>query len=209
MIDRDEAERRFRSALTRAPAGFEKVAVRDALGRVLADNVMAHVDVPSFDRSSFDGYAVRAVDTQSANELVPGFVELLSEFLEAGVAPAMDLGPGQAVGISSGSMLPRGADAVLMVAHAAEDNDKVVVIRRSITPDFEISFAGTDIAIGETVLRCRTVLTSRETGVLAALGEEYVDVFATTKRHDHFDRQRIILAFRRNQQRARRHRRRW
>jgi putative molybdopterin biosynthesis protein len=108
VIDRDEAERRFRSALTLAPLGIEKIAVRDALGRVLADNVIARVDVPSFDRSNFDGYAIRAVDTQSASELVPRSVHLLSESLEAGMAPTMELGPGQAISISTGGMLPRG-----------------------------------------------------------------------------------------------------
>ena len=155
VIDRDEAERRFRSALTLNPLGIEKIAVRDALGRVLADNVIARVDVPSFDRSNFDGYAVRAVDTQSAGELVPRSVLLLSESLEAGRAPTMELAPGQAVSISTGGMLPRGADAVLMVEHA-EELDGKVVIRRSVTPGFGISFAGTDIAVGETVLRCGT-----------------------------------------------------
>ncbi len=176
VIDRDEAERRFRSALTLTPLGIKKIAVRDSLGRVLADNVIARVDVPSFDRSNFDGYAVRAIDTQLANERVPRSVQLLSESLEAGVAPTTELAPGQAVSISTGGMLPRGADAVLMVEHA-EELDGEVVIRRSVTPGFGISFAGTDIAVGETVLRCGTVLTSRETGVLAALGEEYVDVW--------------------------------
>jgi putative molybdopterin biosynthesis protein len=176
VIDRDEAERRFRSALTLTPLGIEKIAVRDALGRVLANNVVARVDVPSFDRSNFDGYAVRAVDTQSASEVVTRSVQLLSESLEAGMAPTMELGPGQAISISTGGMLPRGADAVLMVEHADEVDGKVL-IRRSVTPGFGISFAGTDIAVGETVLRCGTVLTSRETGVLAALGEECVDVW--------------------------------
>ncbi|MFO1001172.1 MAG: molybdopterin biosynthesis protein [Planctomycetaceae bacterium] len=176
VIDRDEAERRFRSALTLAPLGIEKIAVRDALGRVLADYVLARVDVPSFDRSNFDGYAIRAVDTQTASELVPRSVQLLSESLEAGMAPAISLEAGQAVSISTGGMLPRGADAVLMIEYA-EEADGHVLIRRSVTPGFGISFAGTDIAVGETVLRCGTVLTSRETGVLAALGEEYVDVW--------------------------------
>jgi hypothetical protein len=82
VIDLDEAERRFRSAQTLAPLGIEKIAVRDALGRVLADNVIARVDVSSFDRSNFDGYAVRAVDTQSASELVPRSVQGRNEFPE-------------------------------------------------------------------------------------------------------------------------------
>ncbi|MDA1230418.1 MAG: molybdopterin biosynthesis protein [Planctomycetota bacterium] len=176
VIDRDEAERRFRSALNLQPLGIERIAVREALGRVLAVNVLAQVDVPSFDRSNFDGYAVQAADTFGVSEIVPRAVELLPESLEAGTAPTTRIQQGQAISIATGGMLPRGADAVLMVEHA-EERDGQVFVRRAVTPGFGIAFAGTDIAVGETVLRAGTVLTSRETGVLAALGEEFVDVW--------------------------------
>lgn len=176
VIDRDEAERRFRSALNLQPLGVERVAVREALGRVLAANVLAQVDVPSFDRSNFDGYAVQAADTFGASEMAPKSILQLPQSLEAGTAPSVRIQQGQAVSIATGGMLPRGADAVLMVEHA-EERDGLVFVRRAVTPGFGISFAGTDIAVGETVLRTGTVLTSRETGVLAALGQEYVEVW--------------------------------
>lgn len=175
VIDRDEAERRFRSALKLQPIGIERIAVRDSLGRVLAANVLARVDVPSFDRSNFDGYAVRAADTFGVSEMTPGSIEMLPGSLEAGTPPTSAIRPGQAIAIATGGMLPRGADAVLMIEHA-EEIDGRVIVRRSVTPGFGISFAGTDISVGETVLRLGTVLTSRETGVLAAIGENLVDV---------------------------------
>ena len=176
VIDRDEAELRFRSALNLRPLGVERIFLRDSLGRVLAANVRAQVDVPAFDRSNFDGYAIIATDTLGASEMTPKTIELLLQTLEAGTAPTMEIQPGQAVVIATGGMLPRGSDAVLMVEDADEHGGRVFV-RRAVTPGFGIAFAGTDIALGETVLRAGTVLTSRETGVLAALGEEFVDVW--------------------------------
>ena len=176
VIDRDEAERRFRSALNLQPLGTERLAVRESLGRILAVDVLAQVDVPSFDRSNFDGYAVQAADTFGANEMAPKSIQLSQQSIEAGVEPQGVLQPGQAMTIATGGMLPRGADAVLMVEYA-EERSGLVFVRRAVTPGFGIAFAGTDIAIGETVLRAGTLLTSRETGVLAAIGNEFVEVW--------------------------------
>ena len=83
VIDRDEAESRFRSALTLKPLGAEVIALTDALGRVLSEDVLARVDVPSFDRSNFDGFALRAADTFGATEIEPKTVRLLAETLDA------------------------------------------------------------------------------------------------------------------------------
>ncbi len=185
VIDRDEAEARFRSALTLKPLGAEWIALTDALGRVLANDVLARVDVPSFDRSNFDGFALRAADTFGATETEPKIVRLLTETLDAGRTPSVDVKSGEAVAISTGGMVPRGADAILMVEHSetrADEGDSStsrveVLIRRAVTPGSGVAFAGTDIATGETVLRGGTVLTSRETGVLAALGESRVSVW--------------------------------
>ena len=176
VIDRDEAEARFRAALVLEPLGAERIALIEALGRVVADDILARVDVPSFDRSNFDGFAVQAANTFGATETSPKSVRLLAESLEAGTKPSIDVRSGEAMSISTGGMIPRGADAILMVEHADVQNEQVFV-RRAVTPGFGIAFAGTDIATGETVLRIGTVLTSRETGVLAALGEDRVDVW--------------------------------
>ena len=146
VIDRDEAERRFRAALNLQPLGVERIAVRESLGRVLAGNVEARVDVPSFDRSNFDGYAVQAANSFGASEMAPKTLLLLPQSLEAGTAPSFRIQQGQAVAIATGGMLPRGADAVLMVEHA-EECDGRVFVRRAVTPGSGISFAGTDIAV--------------------------------------------------------------
>jgi putative molybdopterin biosynthesis protein len=176
VIDRDEAELRFHSALTLRPLGVERIEVNQSLGRVLAANVVARVDVPAFDRSNFDGYAVRSADTAFATEISPRSIELLPFTIEAGAMPPAPVQAGQAMAIATGGMLPRGADAILMVEHA-EEVDSRLVARRAVTPGSGVSYAGSDIAVGETVLRSGVILTSRETGVLAALGETSVDVY--------------------------------
>ncbi|HVJ69100.1 MAG TPA: hypothetical protein VM510_14025, partial [Caulifigura sp.] len=96
VIDRDEAETRFRRALNPRPLGVEQIALGETLGRILAENILAIVDVPSFDRSNFDGYAVHAADTFGATELSLRRLKLLPETLEAGRAPTSEQQPGDA-----------------------------------------------------------------------------------------------------------------
>jgi putative molybdopterin biosynthesis protein len=169
VIDRDEAERRFHAVLDLRPLGDEVVPLGRALGRVLAQDVAAPVDVPFFDRSNVDGYAVRAADTFGALEERARRLRINAESIAAGVVPRTEVLPGTATVIATGGMLPRGADAVVMVEHTAVTGDEVHVLR-PVAPGNAISFAGSDIGRGEIVLRRGEVLSSRETGVLAALG---------------------------------------
>lgn len=176
VIDRDEAERRFQAALRLEPLGEERVGIAEALGRVLARDVAAPVDVPAFDRSNYDGFAVRAADTFGAGEEAPRRLVLLEETIATAVVPRCEVEPGQAAVIATGGMLPRGADAVVMVEHAEAEGGELLV-RRAATPGFGVSFAGTDLARGEVAVRRGALLTSRETGVLAAIGVDEVPVW--------------------------------
>jgi putative molybdopterin biosynthesis protein len=191
VLDRDEAERRFRAAVALTPRGIETVALDAALGRVLAADVVSPVDVPSFDRSNVDGFAVVAENTFGASEEVPRRVGLAHEVIHTGVVPTTVVRSGEAVAIATGGMMPRGADAVVMVEHAdvgpadasapgasaPKEAGHYVNIARAVTAGSGVSFAGTDITAGETVLRRGTILTSRDTGVLAAIGVAAVDVW--------------------------------
>jgi putative molybdopterin biosynthesis protein len=176
VVDRDEAERRFRDALNLAPLGIERVALDAALGRVLAADVASPVDVPSFDRANVDGFAVIAADTFGASEELPRRLRLGAEVIHTGIVPATVIGRGEAVAIATGGMMPRGADAVVMVEQAHVDGEQLHVAR-AVTAGSGVSFAGTDITTGETVLRRGQILASRDTGVLAAIGVADVDVW--------------------------------
>jgi putative molybdopterin biosynthesis protein len=176
VLDRDEAERRFRAAIDLAPRGSQQVPLDAALGRVLAADVTSPVDVPSFDRSNVDGYAVIAEDTFGASEEVPRLVRLADEIVHTAVVPTTVIRPGTAVTIATGGMMPRGADAVVMVEHADVAGNELRV-GRAVTAGSGVAFAGTDITAGETVVRRGQILTSRDTGVLAAIGVASVDVW--------------------------------
>jgi len=175
-LDRDEAERRFRDAIDLTPRGVETVLLDAALGRVLATDIISPVNVPSFDRSNVDGFALVAADTFGASEEAPRSVELGEEVIHTGVVPKTVIRPGTAVSIATGGMVPRGADAVVMVEYA-ETRGRELQIAKAVTAGSGVSFAGTDIAAGETVLRRGQLLTSRDTGVLAAIGVPEVEVW--------------------------------
>jgi putative molybdopterin biosynthesis protein len=170
VISRDEATARFQHHLRLVPLGEERVPLACALGRVLAAAVVAPIDVPGFDRSNVDGLAVRSEDTHGAAEEDVRRLQLTGEVLSPGVAPRTAVVAGQASEIATGGMLPRGADAVVMIEHVDVDSPRDVTVSRPVAPGENVSYAGTDIARGETVLRAGQVLSSREIGVLAALG---------------------------------------
>jgi len=176
VISRDEATARFRRHLNLAPLGSEIVAIESALGRVLARDIVATVDVPSFDRSNVDGFAIVAADSFTAMEELPRSVQLNAQVLAPGVVAVDTVVAGRATPIATGGMLPRGADAVLMIEYS-EIADGKLEIRRPVTASENVSYAGTDIARGETALRAGTVVTSREIGVIAAIGFAHVDVY--------------------------------
>src|SRR5258708_756235 len=117
VIDRDEAERRFHVVLDLCPLPAEKISLAEALQRVLARDVMAPLDVPGFDRSNVDGFAVRAEDTFGASEDRPCPLRLNAEVLAPGMAPHETLQPGTATALATGAVVLRGADAVVMVEY--------------------------------------------------------------------------------------------
>lgn len=187
VISRDEATLRFREHLDTRPQNSETVALPESLGRVLAIDVISEIDVPAFDRANVDGFAVHAADTAGAMEESPAELLLNAEVLPPGAAPTLEVRAGTATPIATGGMLPRGADAVVMIEHTemaesdmdADDSvsDARLHVFHSAASGQAVTFAGTDIARGETVLRFGQVLTSREIGVLAALGLTTVDVW--------------------------------
>jgi putative molybdopterin biosynthesis protein len=179
VVSEAEARARFAAAFPPRTLPAETVPLAAALGRVLAEDVVSAVDVPGFDRSGVDGFAVRAADTAGAREDAPVRLRLNPEVLSCGHAPVLAVGPGTATVIATGGMVPRGADAVVMVEHTETEEGEdgpVVVLRRAVAAGAMITGAGSDIARGETVLRRGTVLSSRAIGMLAAIGRDSVPV---------------------------------
>jgi putative molybdopterin biosynthesis protein len=177
VVDRDTAERRWWEWLRPQALAPEEVPLAEALGRMLASDVAAGIDVPGFDRANVDGFAVIAAETYGAAEEEPRPLRLGVEELATGVVPRVPVTPGMATTIATGGMLPRGADAVVMVEHTTLSRDgSLVLVHRPVAPGAGVTFAGTDMARGELVLRKGTRLSARETGVLAAIGQGHVTV---------------------------------
>jgi len=186
LVSAEEAEDRFWEAVQPQPLGEEMVLLEDAHRRILAGDVVARHNVPYFDRSNFDGFALRAEDTFGAQETAPVLLKLNPEILACGVVPQQDVAPGTATTISTGGVLPRGADGVMMIentfpANNAESGTNMIQVLKPIAPNAGVSLAGSDIGAGEVVLRIGEHLGYRETGTLAALGEAEVKVWKRPK----------------------------
>lgn len=170
VVSRDEAVARFAAAYAAAPLGAEDVALDEAFGRVAAVHVRSPGDVPPFDRSVVDGFAVRAEDAAGASDAAPAALALNPEHVHCGHLPRMDVASGSATAIATGGPVPRGADAVVMIEHTAPAGGNTVAIMKPPLPGQGIAFAGSDIAAGETVLRAGATIGAREIGLLAACG---------------------------------------
>ncbi|MEM2273191.1 MAG: molybdopterin-binding protein [Candidatus Bathyarchaeia archaeon] len=146
----------------------ELVPIERAVGRVLACDLVASMDIPPFDRAAMDGYAVRAEDTYGASEFNPKALRLIA-ILRAGESADKLLGHGECIRIATGCPIPPGADAVVM-AEFAEERGNEVLIYKAVHPLENISPKGEDIKKGEVVVRGGEVLTPAKIGVFAALG---------------------------------------
>lgn len=184
VVSPGEAQHRFRQHLDLSPRGAETVPLPQALGRVLAHDVAAPIDVPPFDRSGVDGFALRAADTAGASDASPRRLILNREVIACGHAPQIAVAPGTATALATGGVVPRGADAVVMIEHTELIDDAAapaIEVRRAAAPGQFIGYAGSDIARGETLLRRGAVIGSREIGMLAACGLTEIDVVRKPK----------------------------
>jgi putative molybdopterin biosynthesis protein len=184
VVSPEEARARFAAHSDFSPLPAEAVSLYAALGRVLAGDMAAPIDVPPFDRSGVDGFAVRAADTANASDGAPRRLRLTSEVIACGHQPKLEVMPGFASTIATGGALPRGADAVVMIEYTdlAETAEGLAIdVRRAVSPGQFVGFAGTDIARGEALLRKHTQLSSREIGMLAACGIAQVNVVRRPK----------------------------
>ncbi len=154
--------------------GVEKVALNDAIQRVLAEDVSSKLDNPPFDRAMMDGYALRSVDTRGASENKPKMLRIVGS-VEIGGYPDFSLKQGEAVDIMTGAPVPQGADTVLRVEHSKRSGETLEV-QEELDPGKDISPRGEDIKTGDFLLSNGTVLKPADIGVLAATGHMRVKV---------------------------------
>lgn len=175
MLGVDEARERILAAINPLEPG--EIPLLDALGLVLAVDVVSTIDIPPFRNSAMDGYAVQARDTTGARTGQPARLTVIGE-LAAGYPPKVTVESGQAVRIMTGAAMPGGADAVVRFEETDEDGSsgdseatRSVQIRSEVKPWDNVRAAGEDIHAGTTVLRAGTVLRPAEIGLLASLNQ--------------------------------------
>ena len=172
LISLEEAQSIVQSRLPHM--AMVSVPLPEARGRILAEKVVSSLDVPGFSRASMDGFAVRAEDTLAAREDRPVCLHLAGT-VPMGVLAQLLVAQGEAAEVSTGSMMPDGADAVVMIEYIQAEVDRVL-IRRPVFSSENVQAAGSDISFGEAVLFPGCRLAAREMGVLAALGRTDVTV---------------------------------
>jgi molybdenum cofactor synthesis domain-containing protein len=170
----DEAKKAISLHLKPEPLGIEEISLLEAYNRILMEDMASALDIPPFNRSTVDGYAVKAEDTFSAEENQPIKLKVCG-VVNVGEPPKISVAKGEAAEIVTGAPVPEGADAVVMIEDTDRENDELSVYS-AVTREENVMKKGTDIKKGETVLKAGQVLGSREIGVLAALGIAKVKV---------------------------------
>jgi putative molybdopterin biosynthesis protein len=179
LLTFDEAKKAIGSQLRAKPLGVEEISLLESSNRVLAENITADMDIPPFNRSTVDGYAVRAEDTFGAEENRPVVLHVSGTVI-IGELPVTTVKNGKAAEIATGAPIPKGADAVVMTEYTSRKDDEVTVYSVA-ARDENIMKAGADIKNGEIILKKGQSLGSREIGVLAALGKAKAKVFAVPR----------------------------
>ena len=154
----------------------EAVPLASVDGRILAEMIAADLDIPGFARSTMDGYALQAATTFGASEGNPGYVAVVGS-VAMGEQPALRIGPGEAVRVATGGMLPPGADAVVMIEHTEILDEATIEVYKSVAPGQHVVARGEDIAAGEKLLVRGQLVRPQEAGLLAAMGCETVPVY--------------------------------
>lgn len=182
-MEREQKEFRELTSSEEARHIIKSIRVRPALktlplehanGRILAEDIFSNIDVPAFDRSVKDGFAVQAQDTYTATEMEPVALTNIGS-IAAGSISDKSLVPGKTIEIATGAPIPEGADAVVMVEHTTAEN-RNILIRRAVYINENIMRTGADIMKGERVLRRNVRIGPREIGVLASIGVGKVTV---------------------------------
>ncbi len=173
MITVDEALDKILSHIH--SLGFEKVSLLDSLGRVIGEDVHARRDIPPFDNSAMDGYALRSVDVREASQDRPLRLEVIED-LPAGYISAKTVESRKAIRIMTGAPVPKGADAVIPVEETKKENGSVLIFR-AVTPGENIRKSGEDVKKGDRVISQGDMIRPAEVGMLASVGRSFVSVY--------------------------------
>ena len=175
VVSLEDARSLVEKRFARVECACERVPLHEAVGREIANDVVAEEGVPPFDRSMVDGFAVIASDTFGCSDALPAILELAGE-VEMGARPAAACVLGACVRIPTGGQVPHGADAVVMLEYCEEYGDGTIGASRAVAPGENIVFANDDVKPGEVLIGAGTRLLPHHVGTLASLGMVACDV---------------------------------
>jgi molybdopterin molybdotransferase len=173
MITVEEALDKILSRIE--PLGSERVSILEALGRVMAEDIYAHRDIPPLDNSGMDGYAARSEDIENASSNHPVRLEVIED-LPAGSIPKKRVEKGRAIRIMTGAPIPKGADTIVPVEDTKRE-DGFVSIFQTVPPGEYIRKAGEDVRKGECAISRGDLIRPAEVGMLASVGRSFVSVY--------------------------------
>ena len=174
VVTREEAVRIILEKIPEA-ADVETVGLPDALGKVVAEDILSPEDLPAYARSTVDGFAVRAADTYGCSEALPAMVTYAGKVL-MGEDEKRVLPKGSCMQVPTGGQVPEGADAVVMVEHSEDLGDEFRYMLKPVAPGENVNAKGDDIAVGGVAVPKGTLIEPRHTAVLAALGISELNV---------------------------------
>lgn len=175
-----EARKKLLTAASGKPLETEKAHFAKALGRILAADLKSVENIPGFRKSTVDGYAVKAADTQGVTESIPVFLDVIDE-VEMGKAPSKAVKSGEAIYVPTGGMVPDGADAMVMIEYCEKFDDTSIAVYDPVSPGRNIIAIGEDIKVGEMVITRGSSLRPQELGLLSSAGVYEPEVYKPWK----------------------------
>jgi molybdopterin molybdotransferase len=175
VVSRDEAYALLARHIVNPSLAVEEASLSASLGRVIGRDIHSPADLPPFDRSTMDGFAVRSSDTFGATESLPALLAVAGD-IPMGAMPDRPLGKGEAMRIATGGAMPSGADAVMMLEHAQTVDERYIEVVKAVAPQENVSFRGEDIRAGDAVLARGHVVRPQDMAALAGMGVTRVPV---------------------------------
>lgn len=171
----NEVKKKMEDYFVDIAVGYKEIEITEALGRAAFEDVFSLYDIPDFNRSTVDGYAVVSKDTFGASESLPAFLNIIGK-VEMGETAALKVSKGNCVYVPTGGMIPEGADGMLMIEHAELIHEGMLAAQCPVAPGENIISIGDDVRMGEKILTKGRVISSRDIGALCAAGISHVRV---------------------------------
>lgn len=176
VVSVEEARRRVMNVFKDYTFEREAISLLESTNRILGEDIVSQIDVPEFNRSTVDGYAIKSKESHGASESMPSLFNIIGE-VHMGEISKYNIKSGEAVYVPTGGMVPEGADGMVMIENTEKLDESTLMVYKSISFNENMILKGDDIKIGEIALKRGRRITPESIGVLAALGISQVKVY--------------------------------